>query len=89
MNAIFSIDGATHSASQLGIVDAKIVKRCSGVDELKLSLASPEFVENFPINNTIEVYVNSVKKFSGRIIKTPITLAGKAQSASIIANLNV
>ena len=85
MNAIFSIDGATHSASQLGIVDAKIVKRCSGVDELKLSLASPEFVENFPINNTIEVYVNSVKKFSGRIIKTPITLAGKAQSASIIA----
>ena len=85
MNAIFSIDGATHSASQLGIVDAKIVKRCSGVDELKLSLASPEFVENFPINSTIEVFVNSVKKFSGKIIKAPIMLAGKTQSASIIA----
>ena len=85
MNAIFSIGGVKSSASQLGIVDAKIIRRCSGLDELKLSLASPEFLEKFSIDNTIEVFVDSVKKFSGKIIKTPITLAGKMQNASIIA----
>ena len=85
MNAIFSIGGVKGSASQLGIVDAKIIRRCSGLDELKLSLASPEFLEKFSIDNTIEVFVDSVKKFSGKIIKTPITLAGKTQNASIIA----
>lgn len=86
MNAIFSIDGIKKSPKELGITNAKIIKRCSSLDELKITLESPSFTQNFPIGNEIEVFVNDTRKFSGKIIKSPITLNGKKQNASITAH---
>ena len=85
MNTIFSINGIKKSALELGVVDTKIIKRCSGLDEVKITLASPNFSENFTIGKDIEIFANGVRKFVGKITKTPISLAGKAFEASVIA----
>ena len=85
MNALISIAGNVKSASELGVVSAKIIKRCSGIDELKMDLQSPESAKAFAIGKDIEIFVNGVRKFCGNIAKTPISLAGKSQKASIVA----
>ncbi len=85
MNVTFKINSVEKTAAELGIVSAKISRKCSANDELSLVFSSDCDTSSLLIGDTIEVFSGDIRKFYGHIERLPISLAGKAKVSTLTA----
>lgn len=84
MNVVFRINSAAVDAAKFPVCAAKILRKTSSADELRITLA-PDAQTVPDIDDTIEVFVGSTRKFFGRITKIPKRRAAEKMASEIVA----
>lgn len=84
MPPIFKINSETPADGRLTVCAAKIVRRLSAADELRLRLA-PDCAVVPAVGDYIEVFDARTRKFAGRIEKIPVENSAEKAHVDIVA----